>query len=53
LHLEARLAQDEIELNSQDPRARDHLVSLQMEATKKGFGLIAQKAMRLALNAKQ
>ena len=53
LHLEARLAQDEIQLNSEDPRARDHLVSLQMEATKKGFGLIAQKAMRLALNAKQ
>jgi hypothetical protein len=53
LHLEARLTQDEIELNSGDPSARDHLVSLQMDATKKGFGLIAQKAMRLALNAKQ
>lgn len=52
LNLEARLAQDEIQLKLGDPNARDHLLSLQMDATNKGFGLIAQKASRLALNTK-
>jgi hypothetical protein len=52
-NLEARLVEAEIANDAGNPEAPSHLVSLEADATKNGFGLIAQKAMRLALNAKQ
>jgi len=52
-NLEARLVEAEIANEAGNPDAPSHLVSLEADATKNGFGLIAQKAMRLALNAKQ
>jgi len=45
LQLEVKLAEGDLQKQSHNPAATDHLLqTVKLEATQRGFGLIAQKA---------